>query len=630
MHCPTILGACTITAIASALSLATPKGDPGDRPPQDGAHPARIGRSPVQRPARLPERSEDRSGGASGAGVASTDFRSIDGFGNNIEHPSWGSAGVHLMRMALPDYADGSGAPAGAHREGARAISNGCAAQAGPMPNRRGASDYLWQWGQFLDHDLDETPVTRPGEAFDIPVPTGDPWFDPKGAGDVTIPLDRSAYAMVDDVRQQFNNITAFIDASNVYGSEAARAAELRTLDGTGRLKTSEGDLLPFNVNGFDNAPDPNDPSFFLAGDVRANEQAGLTALHTLFVREHNSWADDIREADPTLSDDEIYEMARSIVGAEMQVITYREFLPLLLGPDALPPYGGYQPEVNAGVSNIFAAAAYRVGHTMLSSVLLRVDSAGNEIKAGHLPLASAFFNPSAVIEEGIEPILRGLATQSAQEIDLFVIDAVRNFLFGPPGAGGFDLVSLNIQRGRDHGLPSYNQIREAFAMPPRSAFDEISTDPVVWARLSGMYDTVDDIDAWVGLIAEDHKPGALVGETLFEILREQFTRLRDGDRFWYQASLPEPLVLLVEEQTLAGIIRRNTPIGAELDDDVFIASTACLGDVDESGSVGIVDLLSVLAAWGPCGGCPEDTDGDGVVGFEDLLRVLADWGDCP
>jgi hypothetical protein len=375
---------------------------------------------------------------------------------------------------------------------------------------------------------------------------------------------------MIDGVRQQINEITAYIDASQVYGSDHARAQGLRTLDGTGRLKTSAGFLLPFNDHGFPNAPDDNDPAFFLAGDVRVNEQVGLTAMHTLFVREHNLWAALFRLS-PTLSDDDIYQRARAMVAAEMQAITYNEFLPVLLGRHALKPYIGYNPSVNAGIANVFSTAAFRVGHSMLSPVLLRLDRKNRPIPAGHLPLQDAFFAPHEIIAQGIEPILRGLARQQAQEIDTHIVDAVRNFLFGPPGAGGFDLASLNIQRGRDHGLPSYNQVRVDFGLEAANSFADISADPEVQARLASVYTTVDDVDIWVGGLAEDHVHGALVGETFFTILTEQFERLRDGDRFWYQRYLPRFWVRVVERRTLATIIRQNTLIGREIQDNVFL-----------------------------------------------------------
>lgn len=498
------------------------------------------------------------------------EFRSMDGRDNNLLHPDWGVTEAVYRRLLDADYADGAHAPSGAQRPSARTISNAVIAQSLSLPNARGASDFLWQWGQFLDHDIDETPIADPAEAFDIAVPLGDLWFDPQQSGTATIPLDRSGYETVRGVRQQLNLITAYIDASNVYGSDVARALELRTLDGSGRLKSSVGRLLPYNENGFANAP-TSESHYFLAGDVRANEQVGLTAMHTLFLREHNYWAHRLRQVGMR-DGEQIYQFARAMVTAEIQAISYREFLPQLLGEEALPPYRGYRKDLSATISNEFAAAAYRFGHTMLNANLLRLEADGTTHASGHLSLAAAFFAPQETAATGIAPVLRGLARQKAQEIDPYLIDEVRNLLFGPPGAGGLDLAALNIQRGRDHGLPAYQDLRRHFGPGRAQSFAAITRDTTVQAQLAQVYASVEDVDAWVGLLSEDHAHGAMVGPTLRQILVDQFVRLRDGDRFWYQSYLSEAMVDLVERQSLATIIRRNTEIGDELPDNVFLA----------------------------------------------------------
>ena len=498
------------------------------------------------------------------------DIRTIDGSGNNRTNVDWGRAGQAFLRRTTLGYEDGKSSPAGGNRPSPRTISNTVAAAEGSRPNQRGASDFIWQWGQFLDHDLDLTTTADPAEPLDIEIPLGDPQFDPARTGRAFMALSRSAYKDVNGVRQQVNGITAYIDASQVYGSDAARARALRTLDGTGRMKTSAGNLLPFNTEGLANFP-PGD-TVFVAGDIRVNEQVALTAIQTLFLREHNFWANDTRRQHPDWSDEQIYQQARAIVGAEIQGITYREFLPVLLGPNALRPYRGYQPRVNAGVENVFATAAYRLGHSLLSSNLLRLGPNRQPVSQGNLPLASAFFNQQELTSVGIDPYLRGLATQRAQELDNQLVDAVRNFLFGPPGAGGFDLASLNIQRGRDHGLPSYNQLRADLGLRKVQSFAEISSNPAVQAKLDAVYTSVYDVDAWVGGLAEDHVPGAMVGETFFTVLRDQFERLRDGDRFWHESYLPPDLLRLVRGQTLAQVIRRNTGIRGEIQDSVFVA----------------------------------------------------------
>jgi hypothetical protein len=502
----------------------------------------------------------------------------VDGFGNNRDNPAWGSAGDVLLRRAAAAYGDGVSSPGGVGRPSPRVLSNQLCFQDAPRANAMRATDLFWQWGQFVDHDIDLTQLAGPTETFDIPVPPGDAHFDPEGSGTVVIRLDRSTYdpatgTDAENPRQQLNAITAFIDASNVYGSDPVRAAALRDPAGGGRLRVSEGGLLPFNTPGLPNAGGPS-PSLFLAGDVRSNEQVGLTALHTLFMREHNRLAAAIAASEPELDDEEIYQRARALVGAQMQVITYEEFLPVLLGPGALSPYRGYDPTVHPGIANEFSTAAYRVGHTMLSGLLRRLDARGQTIAEGNLPLREAFFAPERLIEEGgIEPLLRGLASHAAQAIDNLVVDDVRNFLFGPPGQGGFDLAALNIQRGRDHGLAGYNAVREAYGLPRVTRFAEITSQPALRQALERLYHEVDAVDLWIGALAEDPVAGALVGPLLRAVIAEQFERLRDGDRFWYQTAFSGGQLAEIEATTLAAVIRRNTAITEEIQDRVLVTA---------------------------------------------------------
>lgn len=451
--------------------------------------------------------------------------------------------GQPLRRLFASDYADNKSQPSGADRPSARAISNAVVDATGDKPNAAGASDLFWVWGQFLDHDLDL--VKTGSDAFNVAIPAGDPDFDAGATGTGTIALRRSTG--VDNPsgrREQINTISALIDAGNVYGTDAATAAKLRTGE-NGKLRTSDRDMLP------------TDAGFFLAGDERANENPGLTAMHTLFVREHNRIADEIAARDPGLGDEQIYTEARRLVTAELQAITVNEFLPLLLGRDALGDYKGYTG-VDAQISNEFAAAAFRLGHTLVSDSLTFVDSSG---ATREVALSQAFFNPQLVNEVGIDSILRGLSGSSAQAIDTEIVDSLRNMVMPGPGAPRADLASLNIQRGRDHGLPTLNDAREALGMSRLSGFDDPRLRDGVGQRLASTYDSIDDVDLWVGLLAERPIGSSQIGPTQEAILIDQFRRLRDGDPNWYERTYDSATVAELDGLRLADVIKRNTGV---------------------------------------------------------------------
>lgn len=497
------------------------------------------------------------------------EIRSYDGTGNNLENTEWGSTNEQLIRFAESEYADGISEPGGGDRPSAREISNAIAAHSEDAGlSERDLSAFIYVWGQFLDHDID---LTQSGdtEAFNIEVPTGDAYFDPDGSGDDVISMFRSLFdptTGVDSPREQITEITSWIDGSGVYGSSEEVANSLRTFEG-GHLLTSDADLLPTDAGGF-----------FMAGDIRANENIELTALHTLFMREHNRLADQISARNPELSDEEIFQRARSMVIAEIQSITFNEFLPALLGQNAISTYSGYDPTVNPSIANEFSTAAYRLGHSMINEDIEFFGNDGRAVR-DEVELRDAFFNPGLLQETGIDSVLKYAASSVSQEIDSQIVDSLRNFLFGAPGQGGLDLASLNIQRGRDHGLADYNDTREAYGLERIDSFDDITSNPELAAKLEELYGTVDNVDLWVGLLAEDHVPGSSVGELTQTILVDQFERLRDGDRFWYQNVFSGRELDRIEHTTLSDIIERNTTVEG-LQRNVFVFQAQVNGHV--------------------------------------------------
>ncbi|MFW8634937.1 peroxidase family protein [Cribrihabitans pelagius] len=491
--------------------------------------------------------------------------RPDDGYASNPENPDWGAAGTALLHLASSELGP-DGEMSGADRPSPREISNLIAVQQGEPGNAAGLSDFLWIWGQFLDHDLSLTEAGR-GVTADIPVPAGDPYFDPFGSGDAVINFfraDRQDGAYV-------NQITGFMDASMIYGSDAAKLESMR-IDG-GRMKmTADGYLYL-------------EEGALLTGDVRAAENTALSSMHTIFTREHNRQVDLLAERMPHLSEDALFDAARARVEAVIQAITYKEFLPLLIGQDALPDYRGYDATVNPGISAEFSTVVFRLGHTLLSANLHRVAEDGTALDP--LALRDAFFQPHLLSgKHMIDDVMRGAADQQSQAIDTQVVEDVRSFLFGPPGAGGFDLAALNIQRGRDMGVASYNNLREAMGLARAEHFSDITSDAELAARLEALYGGTDLVDAWVGGLAEDPTGGGLLGETFTAVMVDQFSRLRDGDPYWSasRGSLAAEERAALWETTLADVLLNNTGIEA-IQKDVFIA-------MNRIGGSGFQDVL--------------------------------------
>ncbi len=483
--------------------------------------------------------------------------RTPDGTGNNTDRPDWGATGTALLRLGPVGYPDGQGdLPVG--RPDPRSISNAVFRPESDMPNSQGASNMLWAWGQFIDHDIT---LTAEGHTEFAPIiaPAGDAFFTPGSM----IPFERSEFRDGTGVngvaRVHENEITAFLDASMVYGSDAAMATALR----------GPGGLLYLTPDGF--LPETDDDDGLLAGDVRAGENIALTSLHIVFVKEHNRHVRELAEAHPSLSADELYGAARARVEGLVQAITFNEFLPALVGGSALLPYAGYDLQINPGISTEFSTAAFRLGHSLLSPEIARLEENGQSVPEGPVALRDAFFQPDLLREAGgIDAVFRGLAATPAQELDAIIVEDVRSFLFGAPGAGGLDLAALNIQRGRDHGLSTYNELRVAMGLPPAADFSDISNDPAVQARLAEAYGSVTWVDAWVGGLAEDPVADGMLGPLFSAILVDQFSRLRDGDSQWSERMLDPDERAEIWSTSLADVIERNTDID-QLQDDVFV-----------------------------------------------------------
>ncbi|XP_032286016.1 thyroid peroxidase [Phoca vitulina] len=231
-----------------------------------------------------------------------------------------------------------------------------------------------------------------------------------------------------------------------------------------------------------------------------------------------------------------------------IQIITMRDYVPKVLGPEAFQqhvgPYEGYDPAVDPTVSNVFSTAAFRFGHATVHPLVRRLDARFQEHPGlPPLRLQDAFFSPWRLLKEGgLDPLVRGLLARPAklQVQDQLMNEELTERLFVLGSSGRLDLASINLQRGRDHGLPGYNAWREFCGLPTLETRADLRTamaNASVAGRIMDLYGHPDNIDVWLGGLAEPFLPQARTGPLFACLIGKQMKALRDGDRFWWESS---------------------------------------------------------------------------------------------
>ncbi|XP_047402153.1 lactoperoxidase isoform X1 [Sciurus carolinensis] len=511
-------------------------------------------------------------------------YRTITGDCNNRRKPALGAANRALARWLPAEYEDGLSLPygwtPGMTRNGfplplAREVSN----QIAGYLNEEGVLDQnrsllFMQWGQIVDHDLDFAPSMEPGSSeysrmqcdeyciqgdncFPIMFPPNDPKLETQGK---CMPFFRAGFICPTPpyqslAREQINALTSFLDASLVYGSELSLANKLRNLSSPLGLMAVNEEVsdhglpyLPFVTK----KPSPCEfinktahVPCFLAGDSRVSEQILLATSHTLFLREHNRLVRELKTLNPQWDGEKLYQEARKILGAFVQIITFRDYLPIVLGAEMqkwIPPYQGYNESIDPRISNVFTFA-FRFGHLEIPPTVSRLDE--NYQPWGpepELPMHTLFFNTWRMVKDGgIDPLVRGLLAKKAKLMNQnkMMTGEVRNKLFQPMHTiHGFDLAAINIQRCRDHGQPGYNSWRGFCDLSQPRTLEELSSvlkNERLARKLLDLYKTPDNIDIWIGAIAEPLVERGRVGPLLACLLGQQFQRIRDGDRFWWE-----------------------------------------------------------------------------------------------
>ncbi|VDN08197.1 unnamed protein product [Thelazia callipaeda] len=481
-------------------------------------------------------------------------YRTYDGVCNNLEKPLLGAAFRPFLRHLPAEYDDGISEPLcrvtyltlasiRSTRPTPREISRILLSSSQTVLHDK-YNTLIMQFGQFMSHDIAKTTLQPsakctscnpvPSICMTIPISPRDnnQAFKERRCLKISRSSPICGTGRNGMPREQLNENSAFIDASPLYGSSSKDLHKFR-LGRTGFLHMNRFNnqlVLPFDQS---KCKSPEKCiATFTAGDIRVNLFIGLSATHILFSREHNRIASILQKLNPRWSGDRLFQEARKIVGAEVQSITYREFLPKILGnfmSKHIGPYEGYDPKVNPTVSNVFTTSAYRFGHGMLQEFYQRLNLFGKNISQGGFMFGEGVFKSDKILfEGGIDPILRGFMMTPAKRPHR-MSKSITEKMFGST-----DLGSVNIQRGRDHGLPSYNKWRQFCGMPLAKDFEELKNEILEKGIRDGLaktYHTPDDVDLYIGSMVEDPVIGGLVGTTLACLIGDQFKRLRDGDR---------------------------------------------------------------------------------------------------
>jgi peroxidase len=538
-------------------------------------------------------------------------YRSFDGSCNNLRNSNLGRTGTPFQRILLPEYANGTlDVPRkrtgdGMELPSARHISNTLTEKTNPVDTDN--TVMVMQMGQFVDHDLTHTPnhgiqccgtngaFPRSFDAdkcFPIRISNSDPfWKGKKTCMNFARSLISPDLKCGLQSREQLNQITHWIDGSNIYGSTDESAQYLR--GSRGKLKISEqagtkwgslpscaaeptGKVTACDVCG------GRKKDCFFSGDFRVNEQLNLIVLHTLFMREHNRIATALAKLNPRWSDEKIYQEARKINVAEYQHIVFKEWLPTIIGTNFMRVYGlwplssghsfDYANNFDPRINNEFSAAAFRFGHSMIPKTLKAIMRSGRDqstTSSTILDMREVFFQPKELARPGfLDGMVRGMSGQGSQAWDSSFVDDIRNHLFeSSPGKGGLDLVALNIQRGRDHGLPGYNNYLKICTGKAAEQWSDLrkTMEPVHVEQLRRVYKSINDIDLYVGGFLEQPHQDSILGPVFKCIIGDQFARLKKGDRFFYDLG-NDPNIRFSEEQldevrktSMARIICDNT-----------------------------------------------------------------------
>lgn len=419
-------------------------------------------------------------------------------------------------------------------------------------------SNLVWAWLQFIGQDVSNARTSDAGTIY----------------GGATAPsLQRSAYVLDSrDNRQQINYASPYIDLSQIYGNDLNAYTEVRRNDGSGKLKSV---YTPNQPIGDDEMPIYNETlQQFIHLDARYNDNPVLMALYVLFVREHNYWATTLAAEEPHLNEHELFNIARHITIAEVQSITYNEFLPLLVG-DSASKYSGScftDPSFQHGeddiaevideylhrttVYNEWATSALHVYQSLMPNSV-DVRDVDNSTVIDTLSLLNDTQQAAYAWSNGIGGILLGATQQEAQKRDIEVADALRLH-----NGATLDLAAIQIARARDHQIPPYQAFYNLFFSRHHVSCETIAYNSDLCLDVEAVYGVDEDFDLLTGILAEKQNTKTILGPVATSIFIKQFGLIRRNDYYFY---LWDKIVasyrMELHKTTLSKIIARNTNI---------------------------------------------------------------------
>ncbi|CAJ0825833.1 11800_t:CDS:10 [Entrophospora sp. SA101] len=306
--------------------------------------------------------------------------------------------------------------------------------------------------------------------------------------------------------RTGYNTVTPFLDLGPIYGVNAEGAKDRRE-GNRGKLKTN-GDVAN---------PYPYKDSF--VGNIF------ITAIQTIWLREHNRLCDQFYEINgDAWSDDKYFEEARKWNIAFYQKVVTEEYLGVVMGRP-LPPYQKYDPDLTPGIDVFFATITFRYGHSELSDFYRIQDEYGDAVV--ELSLQDTF-NKSLLEEYGAANLLRSMSLQRQEDVDIHYSDASRNVKAPDPT----DLVAIDVLRARDRGIALYNDVRQAYGLEKKDSWADITSVKETQDYLQQLYPNgTNQLEALVGAMAEDHLSGSNFGELMNTSMITQNNLFTDEDR---------------------------------------------------------------------------------------------------